>query len=146
MSNPPNPYTYLIRSLIFGLAGVVMLAIAGSMAYWRYEFLSQAQRAPGVVSKLNAGGSHPEIEFTSADNQVISYAQGGMISGYEVGQPVQVLYLAEDPKMTAVIEDQGALWGDSALIGLIGLGCALAARSEFSSGRKKTAVPPSKGR
>ena len=107
MSNPPNPYIYLIRSVICGLVGLSLLVIAGYMAYWRYEFLPQAQRAPGVVTKLNAGGSHPEIEFTSADNQVISYAQGGMISGYEVGQPVQVLYLAEDPEMTAVVNDRG---------------------------------------
>ena len=107
MSNPPNPYIYLIRSVICGLVGLSLLVIAGYMAYWRYEFLPQAQRAPGVVTKLNAGGSHPEIEFTSADNQVISYPQGGMISGYEVGQPVQVLYLAEDPEMTAVVNDRG---------------------------------------
>ncbi|MGI3744637.1 MAG: DUF3592 domain-containing protein [Janthinobacterium lividum] len=141
MSNPPNPYIYLIRSVICGLVGLSLLVIAGYMAYWRYEFLPQAQRAPGVVTKLNAGGSHPEIEFTSADNQVISYPQGGMISGYEVGQPVQVLYLAEDPEMTAVVNDRGALWGTSALLGLMGLAFALVARSEFSSGRKKPAVP-----
>lgn len=146
MSNPSNPYTYLIRSLIFGLAGMVLLAIAGSMAYWRYEFLPQAQHAPGVVTKLNAGGSHPEIEFTSADNQVISYPQGGMISGYEVGQPVQVLYLAEDPEMTAVIEDRGALWGTPVMLGIMGLAFIWGCRSEFSSGRKQPAVPPLKGR
>lgn len=146
MSNPANPYIYLIRSLIFGLAGVVLLAIAGSMAYWRYEFLSQAQQAPGVVTALNAGGSHPEIEFTSVDSQVISYPQGGMIFGYEVGQPVRVLYLAEDPVMTAVIEDRGALWGTPVMLGIMGLVFVWGCRSEFSGGRKQPAVPPLEGR
>jgi hypothetical protein len=146
MSNPPNPYIYLIRSVICGLVGLSLLVIAGYMAYWRYEFLPQAQRAPGVVTKLNAGGSHPEIEFTSADNQVISYPQGGVIFGYEVGQPVQVLYLAEDPKMTAVIEDRGALWGIPVSLSFMGLAFIWGCRSEFSSGRKQPAVPPLKGR
>jgi hypothetical protein len=33
----------------------------------------------GVVSRLDAGGSHPQVGFTTAAGQRISYAQGGEI-------------------------------------------------------------------
>ena len=131
MNNTSSPDTYLIRSLIFGVIGVALLAIAGYMIFARYEFLSQAQQAPGIVTVLNAGGSHPEIEFTSADNHVISYPQGGMIFGYEVGQQVQVLYRTENPQGTAVIQDRGALWGAPLMLGLVGLAFVWGCRSEF---------------
>lgn len=134
MNHSSSPDTYLIRSLIFGLVGAILLAIAGYMTFARYEFLSQAQQAPGVVKALNAGGSHPEIEFTSADNHVISYPQGGMIFGYEVGQPVQVLYRRENPQATAVIQDRGALWGTQVLLGFMGLVFLWGCRSTFVSG------------
>lgn len=144
MNHPPGTCIYVIRSLIFGLVGAVLLAIAGYMIFARYEFLAQAQQAPGIVKVLNAGGSHPEIEFTSADNHLISYPQGGMIFGYEVGQPVQVLYRADNPQATAVIQDKGALWGTPVLLGLMGLFFVRGCRSEFSRGRKRSAIPPLK--
>ena len=137
MNDSSSPGNHLIRSLIFGLVGVVLLAIAGYMILARNEFLSQAQQAPGVVKVLNAGGSHPEIEFTTADNHVISYPQGGMIFGYEMGQPVQVLFRTENPQATAVIQDRGALWGTQVLLGFMGLVFLLGCRSAFVSGRKQ---------
>ena len=145
MNNSSSPDTYLIRSLIFGLIGIALLAIAVYMIFARYEFLSQAQRAPGVVKALNAGGSHPEIEFTSADNHVIFYPQGGMIFGYKVGQPVQVLYRTENPQATAVIQDKGALWGSPILLGFMGLVFVWGCRSEFVSKGMQPAVPPLEG-
>lgn len=111
MNNSSSPDTYLIRSLIFGLIGIALLAIAVYMIFARYEFLSQAQQAPGVVKALNAGGSHLEIEFTSADNHVIFYPQGGMIFGYKVGQPVQVLYRTENPQAPPLSFKTKALCG-----------------------------------
>jgi len=86
-------------------------------------FVGRAASAPGEVSRLNAGGSHPEIVFTAASGEKISYPQGGLIFGYRPGQKVRVLYSQEDPKGTARVDAFGALWFVPLM--LFGLGLAL---------------------
>ena len=111
----------ILRSLFISLVGIVLLVIAGYLLSNRLEFLDNALTADGVVSGLNAGGSHPEIAFTSAQGEQISYPQGGVIFGYQTGQPVKVHYLAERPANSAVIDDRMALWATPGVVGGMGL-------------------------
>lgn len=111
----------ILRSLFISLVGIVLLVIAGYLLSNRLEFLDNALTADGVVSGLNAGGSHPEIAFTSAQGEQISYPQGGFIFGYQTGQPVKVYYLAERPANSAVIDDRMALWATPGVVGGMGL-------------------------
>lgn len=74
------------------------------------EFLDQAVTAPGRVVALNAGGSHPQIEFTNSRGELVSYPQGGWIGGYKVGDTVTVLYLENSPNPQATIDRFGAIW------------------------------------
>ncbi|ROL63162.1 hypothetical protein BK634_30440 [Pseudomonas chlororaphis] len=111
----------ILRSLFISLVGIVLLVIAGYLLSNRLEFLDNALTADGVVSGLNAGGSHPEIAFTSAQGEQISYPQGGFIFGYQTGQPVKVHYLAERPANSAVIDDRMALWATPGVVGGMGL-------------------------
>ncbi len=76
----------------------------------RLEFLEVAQAVDGQVERLNAGGSHPQVAFTTATGQRISYPQGGMIFGYEPGQPVRVLYDPARLRLEPVLDTFGALW------------------------------------
>lgn len=145
MSTSSSPRPNLIKGLFFAFVGVVLLFISGYIAVDRHEFLSHAQKAPGVVKSLNAGGSHPQIEFTSSSGKVVSYPQGGMIFGYQTGQAVEVYYREEDPALTPQINDFGALWGSAALVGLIGLGFLLGGADEIFSRRKKPVAPSPKG-
>lgn len=85
---------------------------------------------------MNAGGSHPQIDFTSVSGERISYPQGGFIFGYQVGEPVRVLYEAGRPAASAIVDDAGALWGNSAflcgfgaLFGIVGFRGLLGLRS-----------------
>jgi hypothetical protein len=73
---------------LFGVAFTAMLADR------EYQEYKDAAVADGIVTKLNAGGAHPEIEFTTPDGQTVSYPQGGMIGGYKPGDHVRVLELA----------------------------------------------------
>lgn len=82
----------VMRGLLFGAVGLLILAVAAFEVTHRLEFLQIAQAVDGQVERLNAGGSHPQIAFTTATGQRVSYPQGGMIFGYEPGQPVRVLY------------------------------------------------------
>ena len=145
MSTPQPSPAASIKGLLFAVVGVVLLAIAGYLASERYSLVAQASRAPGVVKSLNAGGSHPQIEFTSSTGEVVSYPQGGMIFGYQAGQPVEVLYRPQSPSSTAVINDRGALWGTAVLLGAMGLIFVLAGMGSFSSGRKRPVVSNTKG-
>jgi len=121
----PSRSTTWLAGLFFSLIGIGLLAIAFHLFTERQDFLSRAQRADGVVSALNAGGSHPQVSFDTATGERFSYAQGGFIHGYEVGQPVQVLYLPERAQASAVVEDRGALWGLPVALALMGLTFAL---------------------
>lgn len=121
MVKTPSTRSDLLRALIFIPLGLCLLYLTLWMIEVRLEFLSQAQRAQGHVSALNAGSSHPQIDFTEASGEVISYPESGLIFGYAVGDSVTVLYHAEAPSSTAIIEDRGALWGASLLAGLFAM-------------------------
>ncbi|CAM3371216.1 hypothetical protein BZK31_18525 [Pseudomonas floridensis] len=122
MSNAPSSERGdLLRALIFLPLGLCLLYITLWMAQDRLGFLAQAQRAEGQVSALNSGGSHPQIDFTDATGKALSYPESGFIFGYAVGDSVTVLYRAEAPSSTAIIEDRGALWGASLLAGLFAI-------------------------
>ncbi len=92
------------------LIGAGMLIAAVFVAMNIRSFVSSSATATGVVIRLNAGGSHPEIRFTTSHGEVIEYPQGGMIFGYEPGQQVRVIYDPARPRQSATIDALGALW------------------------------------
>jgi Protein of unknown function (DUF3592) len=98
------------KAVVFRFIGIFLFvaSIVWGVSIWRFS--TGAASADGVVIKLNAGGSHPQIQFTTADNKVIEYPQGGLISGYKIGDKVRVLYDKNNPSR-AEIDSFGALWG-----------------------------------
>ncbi|WP_308725146.1 DUF3592 domain-containing protein [Metapseudomonas otitidis] len=115
-----EPQVSLLKGGLFALLGLALLAAMAINASSRMGFLQSALVADGAVVALNAGGSHPEIAFTDSTGARVSYPQGGLIFGYQVGQPVKVHYQANDPTGSAVVDDFGALWGTAALLGVLG--------------------------
>ena len=113
----------LVKAIVFLVVGGGMLVAAVVTGIATNGFVGRAASAPGEVSRLNAGGSHPEIVFTAASGEKISYPQGGLIFGYRPGQKVRVLYSQEDPKGPARVDAFGALWFVPLM--LFGLGLAL---------------------
>ncbi|KAF1065890.1 MAG: hypothetical protein GAK45_02079 [Pseudomonas citronellolis] len=110
----------VLRGLLFCLIGLVFLGVSAYQLTDRVQFLGSAQAADGMVESLRAGGSHPQVAFTTAQGQRISYPQNGLIFGYQQGQAVRVFYAPEQPQASAVIDDLGALWGFPVVMGLIG--------------------------
>ena len=109
--------------LWFGIAGVLgigALAIALWLAAGVRSFVLTAQRAPGTVVALNAGGSHPQISFTTRTGQTIAYPQGGLIFGYRQDDAVEVLYDPANPQGSATISAIGAVWSAPLIAGLVG--------------------------
>ena len=56
----------IMRGLLFGAVGLLILAVAALEVTHRLEFLQVAQAVDGQVERLNAGGSHPQVPFTTA--------------------------------------------------------------------------------
>ncbi len=108
-----------MRRLLFIFVGVFVIAASCGWLWSVHTFTSRALRAEGVVTKLLAGGSHPEVTFVTATGETVRTPQGGLISGYREGDRVEVLYLAAEPH-TAQLDSFGALWGFPSLFLLLG--------------------------
>ncbi len=111
----------IMRGLLFGMVGLLMLTVVAFEVNHRLEFLRDAQIADGHVERLNAGGSHPQVAFTTAAGEQVSYPQGGMIFGYKPGQAVRVLYRPARPDLEPALDTFGALWGMTLMAEVIGL-------------------------
>ncbi len=122
----PSRLGKMLQGLLFALIGIGLLGIAVNLTLERREFLVHAQTADGIVSHLNAGGSHPEIAFTTSSGEKISYPQSGFIFGYRQDQPVRVYYLPEQPASSAVVDSPAALWATPGVLGCIVLLVTLA--------------------
>jgi hypothetical protein len=99
-----------MKAIFFLVVGILMIVGAVIWANGVRQFVRDAARAPGIVSALRAGGSHPTVTFTTANKEILSYPQNGLIFGYRVGDRVTVLYRPENPRLTASVEAIGALW------------------------------------
>ena len=115
-----NPALCTLKIIVFTLVGVALMVSALCWAVSTRRFVARAATAPGLVIKLNAGGAHPQVRFTTAAGEVIEYPQDGMIWGYRVGDRVEVLYAPENPAGSAVLNRPGALWGFVAMDFLMG--------------------------
>jgi hypothetical protein len=96
-----------VVALLIGAGFLIAAMVAGHATL---NFLSTSIQVPGRVVRLNAGGSHPEIEFVTQTGDHISYPQGGMIFGMKVGDEVQVRYQSDAPVHSATVVRFGAIW------------------------------------
>jgi hypothetical protein len=115
----------LVRKWLFILIGLGLLAAAIPVTLSTRAFVRKAERVPGVVVSLFAGGSHPNIEFTTKSGKKITFNKGGMFSSYKTGEKVQVLYDPSDPSTTARIDEFGAIWEATIFLLILGLGLFL---------------------
>lgn len=75
----------ILLGLLFALVGIGLLGITINLTPDHRDFLARARTADGIVSHLNAGGSYPEIVFTTGSGEKISYPQGGFFFGLSAG-------------------------------------------------------------
>jgi hypothetical protein len=115
----------LIAGVVFILVGCALLVSSIVTGSRKLSFLRKAAIAEGTVVRLNAGGSHPEIEFTTASGRQILYPQGGLIFGYRPGDHVLVRYDQQNPVDTACLDVFGALWFTPLLLSAIGVLCLI---------------------
>ncbi|GAA3724333.1 hypothetical protein GCM10022268_35550 [Sphingomonas cynarae] len=126
-----------MKGLFFTIIGAALLIAAAIAAMGVQRFRDAAARADGVVERLNAGGSHPQIRFTTMAGDVVSYAQGGLIFGYRTGDSVRVMYRPDRPQATARLDQFGAMWAMPLLLGFLGAGFSLGGMLHFLATRAR---------
>ena len=99
-----------LKSVVLLLAGLLFLGASATAAWRTSRFVADSVVADGRVSALRAGGSHPQIEFTTAAGERISYPQNGLVFGARVGEAVRVRYDPAEPRTSASLDRFGALW------------------------------------
>jgi hypothetical protein len=114
-----------LTGALFILMGVGLVVLAIKLGIAKRQFLRDASTADGLVVRLNAGGSHPQIEFTTTSGQSVSYPQGGLIFGNRIGDRVRVLYNSGDPIKTACVDSFGALWFAPIFLLALGILCVV---------------------
>lgn len=126
----------MIKAIVMMVVGTLLLIGATVTGVGVLRFISASTVTGGRVIALNAGGSHPQIEFTTSAGERVSYPQGGFIAGYKPGDAVRVRYRASDPHRTATVDRLGALWFWSILLALLGLGGLWAGWSSLPDNEK----------
>ncbi len=126
-----------MKGLFFTVIGAALLIAAVIAAMGVQRFRDAAARADGVVERLNAGGSHPQIRFTTMAGDVVSYAQGGLIFGYRAGDRVRVMYRPDRPQATARLDQFGAMWAMPLLLGFLGAGFSIGGMLHFLATRAR---------
>lgn len=105
---------------LFVLVGAGLLVSAGLNLRAETAFLDRAERADGVVTRLNAGPVHPQVRFTTQNGALVECAQGGWITPVAVGERVAVLYDPVSPRQTARFDILGARHGTSMATAVLG--------------------------
>ncbi|MDQ2686433.1 MAG: DUF3592 domain-containing protein, partial [Armatimonadota bacterium] len=85
------------KTTLFTVIGACIILAALVSAWGTQRFVAGASSASGIVTRLNADGSHPEVRFTTADGRTIEFALNGLIFGYRVRDRVKILYNPRRP-------------------------------------------------
>ena len=125
--------TFVTKACLPTGFGILLIVVALLLGVRTRAFVGRATAVPGVVERLNAGGSHPEIQFATPAGDRVSYPQGGLIFGYKPGQTVRVLFEAHDPQGTAQIDAIGALYFGSIVLSFMGLIAILVGVQEMTT-------------
>jgi hypothetical protein len=123
----PDPTLVTLRGVALLLSGLLVATLAALELMSTRDFVAQAQRADGIVTRLNAGEAHPQVQFSIPGSSVPhSFPAGGLGVSHRVGEHVAVLFCPEGDAIDARLDEQGALWGFSLLTAGTGLGLLVA--------------------
>ena len=99
-----------MRNRLLVVIGLALLLAAAAIGLHTWQWLQRSVIAQGRVASLNAGGSHPEIEFTATSGETVSYPQGGLVAGWRTGDAVPVRYDPAAPARSPCIDRVAAIW------------------------------------
>lgn len=99
-----------IASLVFIIFGILLLAGNLMLALNTRDFIRTAEVAKGIVIDTKYGKFHPEIKFTAANHEVVTFRQGGLNKGYRINEVVEVLYDSGQIRDSR-LNEFWALWG-----------------------------------
>ena len=110
-----------ITVLMLTLLGLLVLLLSGGLGLHAHADQTTSVIATGVVTSLNEGPYHAEVEVTGVDGRKFTYTENGSHRPLQVGRTVSVRYQPSAPAETAHIAGQGAysLAGSLAVLGVL---------------------------
>ena len=113
-----------ILSLIFGLVGIVLIAVAVSFYFRTQNFISDSLLTDGTVIDLvyDDDTAYPKVRFRTQAGEVIEFTSnaGSYPPAFHEGELVEIHYNPENP-YEARIGSFFSLWGISIIFGVLGL-------------------------
>lgn len=115
------------KRFVFLLNLTISLGTIVGALFWYQNtnsFIKQAVKAEGIVIDFvsDRRSSKPVIRFKDAQDNTIEFTSsvGTNPPRYNIGQPVSVLYLPQEPK-NAAIDDFLSLWSGQLVMGTFGI-------------------------
>jgi hypothetical protein len=88
--------------------GIAILLLQTPFLPDTIQFQTHSVTTLGEVVKLNAGGFHPEVKFTTQTGEQISFA-GSSTYRTDIGDRLEVRYLTNEPRL-ARLNQIGDIW------------------------------------
>jgi hypothetical protein len=119
------------------LIGIGMLSIFGQFSYLELNFYVESTVTPGEVVKLNHGGYHPQVAFTTVTGERITFP-GSTTYPVEVGDRLDVRYTSADPHAGVRVDQRSNLIWDIAplMLALAVIVAGLLGKSVLPNGKK----------
>jgi hypothetical protein len=119
------------------LIGIGMLSIFGQFSYLELNFYVESTVTPGEVVKLNHGGYHPQVAFTTVTGERITFP-GSTTYPVEVGDRLDVRYTSSDPHAGVRVDQRSNLIWDIAplMLALSVIVAGLLGKSVLPNGKK----------
>jgi len=113
-----------ILSLIFGLVGIILLAVAAFSYFHTLNFVSDSLTSDGTVIALVYDGdaAYPTVRFRTQAGETIEFTSnaGSYPPSFHEGELVKIHYNPADP-YDAQIDSFFSLWGFVVIPGILGL-------------------------
>lgn len=103
-----------INWLTIGIAVTILLSF-GQFSLSNIRFFLRSTVTSGVVVKLNHGGYHPQVIFTTDKGERISFP-GSSSYPVEIGDRLEVRYERSQPLKTAILNQKTQMFGGDVLM------------------------------
>lgn len=98
--------------------GLCLAAATAFSVYSTVDFYASSVVDTAKVIRLNHGGHHPQIAFDAKSGQHYELPASSWWS-VSVGQPVQIRYTPDDPRVSVDIDSAFDIWWCSGLLSVL---------------------------
>ena len=108
-----------VKGYVFLPVGLALLVAAVAEIGDTRDYLRRTRLAPGLVVAENVGPHHVQVRFRTADGQLTTYNQNGLVT-LHTGERVTVRYDPASPRADPCVDQWWTLWDAVMFLGVMG--------------------------